>query len=70
MVFVSKKLLAGQPGAALKVVHKHLSETDPIPDKKFFDLRKTLLATLGWDHWDEYEARWNMLRFPKGYTKF
>ena len=67
---VGKRLVAGQVGGALKVLQKYLGETDPIPEKKYFELKKTLLATLGWDHWEDYEVRWNILRFPQAYPRF
>jgi len=67
---VHRKAINENYGSALKILHKYLAETDPLPEKKFFDLRRQFLVKLGWDHWDEYEMKWNLLRFPKSYPKF
>lgn len=56
-----------RPATALRLLQKALADST---DRALFQLRRELLMELGWAMWDQYDAVWNLIRFPHQYARF
>jgi tripeptidyl-peptidase-2 len=68
LLHVRRERRAGRPGLALEALQRHLPGL--VPDRHQHEKRLELLTELGWKHWEEYERRWLLIRFPQQYDKF
>ena len=65
-----------QLGLALKIIHKFLSDganmsgDKAVDFKKIHQMKQDLLAELGWTLWIDYEKKWGVVNFPKGFASF
>eukprot|EP00742_Colponemidia_sp_Colp-10_P008114 GILJ01008758.1.p1 GENE.GILJ01008758.1~~GILJ01008758.1.p1 ORF type:complete len:1249 (+),score=195.85 GILJ01008758.1:73-3819(+) len=73
LVHIEREKRNGRLGTALKLLNKHASTAGGdlgLTQKQFFETRAALLGALGLGHWQQYEKRWNLIRFPPSYTLF
>lgn len=57
-----------QLGTALELLNKKIAADKP--DKELYAQRIELLKKLGWPWWQDYETKWNLVRFPSAYPPF
>jgi tripeptidyl-peptidase-2 len=68
LLHVRRDRRAGRAGLALELLNRHLANA--VPNAERLEKRAELYGELGWKHWEEYERRWLLLRFPKEYERF
>lgn len=68
LLHITRERQQGRLGNALKLLNAHLKEAKP--DKKLSEKRAEILGELGWQHWAEYERKWQLIRFPSQYPPF
>jgi len=68
LLHIDRERYYGRLGEALKLLNKKLADVKP--DKKLYTKRAALLGELGWTHWQQYDEKWLLLRFPATYPPF
>ncbi|XP_073032784.1 LOW QUALITY PROTEIN: tripeptidyl-peptidase 2 [Primulina eburnea] len=57
-------------GTAVKVLNNMIQEDGHPPNKKFYELKLSLLEQMGWGHIVTYEKQWMNVRFPANLPLF
>jgi tripeptidyl-peptidase-2 len=65
---IDRAVHRGRLGEALRLLNRKIADSKP--DKELFTKRIELLEKLGWSHWQRYEEKWLLLRFPPAYPPF
>ncbi len=65
---IRRERLHDRPGNALKLINDKI-EDEPT-QRELYETRLELIEALGWPHWQDYEQRWQLIRFRPHYPPF
>jgi len=61
---VAHELVKKEFGSALSLLRKHIATS---PSKESYEEMIKVLELLKWNHWSEYERKWQLIRFPNDF---
>lgn len=67
---IRHEMIHDRLGEALQLLNAHLDDLGAEAPKNIVDKRRKLFERLGWDHWADYEARWQLRNYPVDYPRF